>query len=224
MIRRWIAVAGGVLVAAACAGAPQPGTETGTGAAPSTSPAAGSGSGAAMGGQQAQQAALRCQPVARMPLEGRASPYDSVMVPLGGAQAKVCYGRPGMKGRTVFGGLVQYDTLWRTGANEPTTIHLPTRARIAGIQVEPGSYTLYTVPGRQNWTVIVNRSTSQWGHEGQYTAQVRSQEVGRASVTTERTNAPVELFTIRAEPRGNNAAHLVLEWENTRVRIPVERG
>ena len=221
MIRRWMAVAGGVLLAAACAGAPEPGAGTPGGTDAAGGAQAGAG---AEAGMNAQQAALRCQPVERMPVAGRASAYDSVAVSLGGAQAKLCYGRPSAKGRTIFGGLVPYDTLWRTGANEPTTIHLPVAAEIAGIRVEPGSYTLYTVPGRQNWSVIVNRSTSQWGHEGQYSAQVRGQEVGRATVTAERTTSPVETFTIRAEPSGANAASLVMEWENTRVRVPIRRG
>jgi hypothetical protein len=212
MIRRWMAFAGSVMVAAACAGTPESDTDMG-----------GDADVAASAGAATTQAARACEPVERMPLEGRASPYDSTLVSLGGAQAKICYGRPSVKGRTVFGGLVPYDTLWRTGANEPTIIHLPVAAEIADIDVPAGSYSLYTVPGRESWTVIVNRSTSQWGHEGQYTAAVREQEVGRATVRAERTTAPVERFTIRAEPRGSNAADLVLEWENTRVRIPVER-
>jgi hypothetical protein len=129
-----------------------------------------------------------------------------------------------MRGRTVFGGLVPYDELWRTGANEPTIIHLPVAASIAGIAVEPGSYSLYTEPGQTEWTVIVNRSTQQWGIENQYTDAIRAQEVGRATVPSEQIGSPVETFVIRAEPQGSNAANLVLEWENTRVRIPVERS
>jgi hypothetical protein len=163
-----------------------------------------------------------CQPTA--PVEERASPYDSTLVALGDATAKVCYSRPAAKGRTVFGGLVPYDTLWRTGANEPTVIHLPVAATIAGMAVAPGAYALYTVPGHDAWTVIVNRSTSQWGHESQYTPAVRAQEVGRAQVSAEHTDAPVESFTIRAEPHGDDAATLVIEWENTRVKVPVQKS
>jgi hypothetical protein len=169
------------------------------------------------------QATAVCEPVERMPVAGRASPYDSTTVALGNAAAKICYGRPAAKGRTVFGGLVPYGKLWRTGANEPTIIHLPVAASIAGIPVEPGSYSLYTVPGEREWTVIVNRSTSQWGHESRYTPEVQAQEVGRATVAAERTEAPVESFTIRAVPAGGNASNLLLEWENARVRVPVAR-
>lgn len=171
-----------------------------------------------------QQVALQCEPSPRMPVADRASPYDSAMVAIGDAQAKVCYGRPSARGRTMIGGeAVPYGQLWRTGANEPTIIHLPVAVDIAGVQAGPGSYSLYTIPGPEEWTIIVNRSTEQWGHESQYTEQVRAQEVGRATVRSERTEEPVETFTIRAEPAAGDRADLILEWERTRVRIPVAR-
>ena len=169
--------------------------------------------------------AVQCQPMAdNMPVAGRVSPYDSVAIDLGGQQAKLCYGRPSMNDREIFGGLLPYDTLWRTGANEPTTIHLPVAARIAGMDVEPGAYSIYTVPGEEQWTVIVNRSVSQWGIESAYSESVRAQEVGRAQVPAETIPEPVETFTIQSESTGANSADLVLEWENTRVRIPIERA
>jgi Protein of unknown function (DUF2911) len=166
---------------------------------------------------------IACAPQG-MPLEDRASPYDSVMVSVGGQQAKLCYGRPSLRGREMIGGeAVPYDTIWRTGANEPTTIHLPFPAQIAGLRVDPGSYSIYTVPGPEEWDVIVNRSTSQWGIETQYTPEVRAQEVGRAPVPSESVSNSVELFTITSEETGANSADLILEWQNTRVRIPIER-
>jgi len=167
-------------------------------------------------------AALRCEPSPRMAVEGRASPYDSTAVPIGDTEALVCYGRPSARGRTMIGGdAVPYGRLWRTGANEPTIVHFAVPAEVAGIAVEPGSYSLYTVPGAQEWTVIVNRSTAQWGHESAYTEEVRGQEVGQATVRSERGDAHVEVFTIRSEPRGTGA-DMIMEWENTRVRIPVQ--
>jgi hypothetical protein len=167
---------------------------------------------------------LHCTPSSNMAPQGRPSAYDSTAVPLGDASALVCYGRPQMKGRKIFGGLIPYEALWRTGANEPTILHLPVAASVAGIPVEAGSYSIYTVPGEKEWTVIVNRSTSQWGIESAYTPAVQAQEVGRARVPSASTSAPVEEFTIRANPRGNGGADLVLEWENTRVVVPVTRG
>jgi hypothetical protein len=216
MIVRLAGAAVLVAMVAACGGGENQGVGAGAGtaAAPETQQIA----------MDAPQEVAACQPVARMPLEGRPSPYDSTMVQLNGATAKICYGRPALRGRQMIGGeQVPYDTIWRTGANEPTTIHLNTAAEIAGMRVEPGSYTLYTVPGREQWTVIVNRSTTQWGIESAYTAEVRAQEVGRAQVPAERTPAPVEVFTITSEDTGAGSANIVLEWENTRVRIPIRR-
>ena len=169
---------------------------------------AGDGGGSAnvdgMNSQGPTAIAVACEPSQNMPLEGRASPYDSTAFNIGGAPSLVCYGRPSVRGRTIFGDLVPYGQLWRTGANEPTVIHLPVAASIAGIEVEPGSYSLYTVPGEQQWEVIVNRSTDQWGIENQYEA-VADQEVGRATVPAEATSGLVEVFEIRAEPRGDGA-------------------
>jgi hypothetical protein len=157
-----------------------------------------------------------------LPVAGRPSPFDSVDVRVGNRTARICYGRPSMKNRQVFGGLVPFDTLWRTGANEPTIIHLPFNAQIAGLTVPAGSYSLYTIPKQSGeWTLIVNRSTSQWGHPNSYTEAVKAQELGRAPVRAEQINSPVEQFTIRSESTGSDRADIVLEWERTRVRIPV---
>jgi hypothetical protein len=161
-------------------------------------------------------------PHRNVPLEGRKSPLDSLTFTLSGQSVKVCYGRPASQGRVMIGGTsVPYGKLWRTGANEPTIFYAPVAMTVAGIAVPAGVYSLYSVPGRQEWEIIVNRSVSQWGHENEYTAEVKAQEVGRAKVKTEAVGTPVERFTIRAEPQGKKAA-LILEWEKTRVRIPVE--
>jgi hypothetical protein len=164
-------------------------------------------------------------PARNVPIEGRKSPLDSLTFRVANQPVKVCYGRPSSRGRTMIGGThVPYGKLWRTGANEPTIFFAPIRLNVAGIRVEPGVYSLYTVPGATEWEIIVNRSTSQWGEESGYTAEVKAQEVGRAKVKTEATAASIETFTIRAEPGPNNAASLLLEWEKTRVRIPVQAG
>lgn len=165
---------------------------------------------------------LACAPTASGDdLAGRASPYDSVTFDVDGGQARICYSRPGLRGRTMIGGeAVPYGQLWRFGANEPTIIHLSTAATIAGLDVEPGSYSLYAIPQETGpWTLIVNRSTSQWGHEGQYTSEVEAQEVGRAEVEAESVEQPVEQFTIRAMEQGGG---FIAEWQNSRIRVPVE--
>lgn len=158
----------------------------------------------------------------QMPAAGRKSPLDSLTFMVGGTQVKLCYGRPSLRGRNMLGGAdVPYDTLWRTGANEPTTIYSPVPLTVAGLKAPAGQWSLYTVPGKSEWQVVVNSSTSQWGKEDEYTAEVRSHEVGRAKVPSEALMAPVEMFTIHTEPAGANGVNLVLEWEKTRVKIPI---
>lgn len=157
-----------------------------------------------------------------VPLAGRPSPLDSVGIQLNGKAVKVCYGRPSLRGRTMLGGQIPYGKLWRTGANEPTVIHTEIPLRIAGVEVQPGSYSLYTIPGETEWTVIVNRSISQWGHENSYTEDVARQEVGRGTVPAGRLAQPVETFTITMDPPGNGRTHLNLSWDTTIVRVPLE--
>ena len=164
-------------------------------------------------------------PSRNVPLEGRKSPLDSVTFAIAGQPVKVCYGRPSARGRTMIGGTeIPYGKLWRTGANEPTIFYAPIPLRVAGVQVPPGVYSLYTVPGAREWEIIVNRSTSQWGEESNYTDQVKAQELGRAKVKTEAVKEPVETFTIKAEPVAGTGAALLLDWEKTRVRIPIQAG
>ncbi len=122
----------------------------------------------------------------RLPLASRPSPLDSLTFTLGGHPVKICYGRPSARGRRMIGGpSVPYGQLWRTGANEPTMIHTTTALSIAGVRVQPGSYSLYTVPGEEQWQIVVNRSISQWGHESRYTADIREGAGGRPRLGTE---------------------------------------
>jgi hypothetical protein len=158
----------------------------------------------------------------QLPLATRKSPLDSVAFTAGGSRIKVCYGRPSLRGRHMLGGeAVPYGKLWRTGANEPTMIHTSGPISIAGIKVGAGSYSLYTVPGPSQWELIVNRSITQWGEESNYTEAVKAQEIGRAKLKAEALKQPVETFTIKAEPVSGATTALVLEWENTRLNIPV---
>ena len=162
-------------------------------------------------------------PHRNVPLEGRKSPLDSVTFTVAQKQVKICYGRPSSRGRVMLGGPdIPYGKIWRTGANEPTIIFAPVPLKVAGLSVAPGVYSLYTVPGPREWEVIVNRSTSQWGRENNYTAEVKAQEVGRAKVRAETVSPPVETFTIRAESTGDKGAAIMLEWEKTRIRIPLQ--
>lgn len=162
---------------------------------------------------------ISCKP--QRPTTNRASAYDSTAIVINGKRAVICYGRPAARGRTMIGGTaVPYGKLWRTGANEPTTLHIPFAATIGGVKVQPGSYSIYTIPNQKEWHVIVNRSTSQWGHEGRYTDEVKAQEVGHGKGSVTKLKAPVEVFTIKSV-KARNGADLILEWEKTRVSIPI---
>jgi hypothetical protein len=157
-----------------------------------------------------------------MALDRRPSPLDSVMFQVHGQQVKICYGRPSARGRTMIGGEgVPFGKVWRTGANETTKILTPVPLSVGGIEVPAGMFALYTVPGEREWEIIVNRSYEQWGRENNYTDEVRQQELGRARAAVERLTQPIETFTIRTEPQADGGVHLILEWESTRVRVPV---
>ena len=158
-----------------------------------------------------------------VPVQGRQSPLDSLTFTAGGKAVKLCYGRPSARGRRMIGeDNIPFGKLWRTGANEPTVIFTPVALDIAGVKVAPGKYSIYSVPGEKQWEIIVNRATSQWGHESTYTDEVKAQEVGRGKAPVEKTSKPVETFTITPHPASGEVQHLYLDWETTRVVVPVK--
>lgn len=166
---------------------------------------------------RAQSAAACPWPGPAQFLADRPSPPDSVLFTVGGAQGKVCYSRPAARGRRIFGEVVEYGKRWRTGANEPTMLFLPVPAQVAGIPVAAGRYVLMTVPGAERWTIVLSTSDAIAPME-MFNALT---DVGRAEVTVEPAEAPVERFTIRALP-DSAGINLLLEWQQTRVRIPVK--
>lgn len=121
----------------------------------------------------------------------------------------------------IGGDAVPYGRLWRTGANEPTTLHLDTAARFGDVSLLPGSYSIYTVPGPASWEFIVNDATEQWGLESEYTAEIARQEVGRFRSAVEVLPSPIETFTIRAVGAGEFGYELLFEWQTTRLRVPL---
>jgi hypothetical protein len=150
----------------------------------------------------------------------RASPLESTTFSIGSSgTVRVCYGRPSARDRTVFGGIVAYDRPWRTGANEPTRIYTNADLIVAGIPVPAGRYALYTVPGPKEWEIRLTRSILHWGND--LSRSVEEREIGRATVQSDSTDTYVETFTIRSEETGGEKVMLVLEWESTRVQIPI---
>jgi DUF2911 family protein len=148
----------------------------------------------------------------------RSSPMGTTSITVDSTEVKICYGRPAARGRTMLGGSrVPFGRLWRTGANEPTTIITPIGLMVAGVTIPPGRTALYTIPGPESWEIILNASTSQWGIESEYSETVRSHELGRAIVPSERSDRFLERLTFIPDSTG-----VVLAWEGTRVRIPIE--
>lgn len=153
----------------------------------------------------------------------RTSPLRSHSFRIGKAHAKVCYGSPSLRGRTMIGSsAVPYGEIWRTGANEPTTLHLDRAVRVGELTLGAGSYSIYTLPGPREWTVIFNRATHQWGLESEYTEEIASREVGRILVRARTPAAQVEELVFRTEPSATGAVDLLFEWQQTQVRIPIE--
>ena len=141
----------------------------------------------------------------------RASPMDFARAEIAGHQIEVQYGRPSMRGREVFGGLVPLGQVWRTGANEATHLRTPVDLVIGEIRIPAGEYTLYSIPEEDGWTLIVNRQTEQWG-----TAYDESQDLVRLPMQVETLAEPVEQFTITLGVGEESDGVLVLEWELTR--------
>lgn len=144
--------------------------------------------------------------------EGRLSPLDSVKATVAGAEIDIQYGRPSMRGREIFGGLVPYREVWRTGANEATHFRTSKDLEIGETEVPAGHYTLYTVPRQDEWTLVVNEQTGQWGTE--YHAE---KDFARIPLRVDSLESAVDTFTMTIEPGGEHDGVLALEWENTRA-------
>jgi predicted methyltransferase len=161
-------------------------------------------------------------PASPAALAQRLSPPDSAETRIGGGRVKVCYSRPSMRDRIVMGGVIPFGTPWGTGANEATVLRTDRSLSVGDVRLEPGWYSLYTVPDSVTWTVVLNGLAARNGSP--IDDWVRSHDVGRFAVPVEETDQPIEQLTLRFEPEGAAAAALIIEWERTRVRVPVTGG
>jgi hypothetical protein len=148
---------------------------------------------------------------------GSLSPPDSVKTTVAGAALAVRYSRPSARGRVIFGNVVPWNQVWRTGANQATVLETSADLVVAGTTLPAGKYSLWTIPSPAGWKLIVNKNTGQWGTE--YDAQY---DLARLDMQVEPLPQPVEQFTIAIEPRGNGGV-LKLEWEQTRASIPFSK-
>jgi hypothetical protein len=148
--------------------------------------------------------------------EQRKSPHETVKATIDGATITVEYGRPSMKGRKVMGELVPFGKVWRTGADEATTLTTDKELQIGGTIVPAGKYTLYTLPGQTDWQLIVNKQTGQWGTEYD-----EKQDLGRVPLKKIATSAPVEQLTISVDKNPAGGGMLRIAWENTALTAPI---
>ena len=124
------------------------------------------------------------------------------------------YSSPRAKGRQVFGGLVPYNEVWRTGANEATTFVTTANLSVEGKDIPAGSYTIFTVPAQDKWTLIINKKTGEWGIPYHY----ESDELVRVPMQAGKTSGPVENFTINYDQSGGGCT-LQISWENTQASV-----
>jgi len=147
----------------------------------------------------------------------RPSPPGTAEVTLKGSKITIDYSRPSMKGRKIVGELLPYGKVWRTGANEATTLTTETALNIGGTNVPAGKYTLYTLPSEGTWKLIINKQTGQWG-----TVYDESQDLARVDLKKSEIQSPVEQFTISFKKNNDSTADLVLQWETTQLSVAVK--
>jgi hypothetical protein len=148
----------------------------------------------------------------------RKSPHESTFIEVGGHKITITYGRPYMNKRTIFGGLVPYNEVWRTGADEATTLRTDVDLDINGLKVPKGVYALFTIPKENAWTLIVNKTAKQWGAFSYKEAT----DLGRTDMTVSKADSPVEQFTISLTPEGSSGATLKMAWEKTVASVPIK--
>lgn len=130
---------------------------------------------------------------------------------------KITYCQPKKRGRVIFGGVVPYGQVWRTGANEATEITLTRDAFINGTLLPAGTYSLFTIPEKENWTIIINKEVGLWGSYN-YNEKL---DVLRFVVPAQNMSEVSESFTIQFDQR-NSVADLLLLWDHIKISIPIQ--
>jgi hypothetical protein len=151
----------------------------------------------------------------RWPPLGNLSPRDTARFVANGMTVLVDYGRPAARGREIFGRLVPWDRVWRTGANAATQLETATALEINGVTIPAGEYSLWTIPSRTRpWQLVINKQTGQWG-----TAYDESYDLARIPIRTQSVNDLVERFTVTIERQGNGGV-MKMVWSNTQMTVP----
>ena len=146
------------------------------------------------------------------------SPTATITQKVGVSDVSVEYSRPGAKGREIFGGLVSYGKMWRTGANKATKITFNENCVFGGAKVKKGSYSLFTIPGEKEWTVVLNKNTELWG-VGEYDEENQVCSIVAKAINTKDFT---ETFTIDFGTFQSFSAIMSLKWANTKIDIKIE--
>jgi hypothetical protein len=155
-------------------------------------------------------------PAMRLP---QVSQGATVKQTIGLNDVTITYSRPGVKGRKIWGGLVPYGSVWRTGANAATTIQFTEDVQVEGQPLPAGTYSLHTIPGEKEWTLIFNKEANQWGSYSYDEAK----DAVRLKVTPT-TGSPQEWMQFRFEDPSLNSVRVVLAWENLQVPFTVKNA
>lgn len=146
------------------------------------------------------------------------SPSAKVMETVGMTEVEIAYSRPSMRGRGIFGDLVPYNEMWRTGANASTKITFSSDVIVEGNELKAGTYALYTIPAEGEWTIIFHKNTTHWGVGG-YKAE---EDAFRFNVKSTKIENTVETFTIGVSNIGLGTANIDISWENTMVSFGID--
>jgi hypothetical protein len=148
------------------------------------------------------------------------SPQTEVTQEVGLSQVKLSYARPSAKGRKVFGDLVPFGEVWRTGANASTKLTFAEDVKIEGNSLKAGTYALYTIPGDKEWTIIIHTNTRHRSLAGDVYKQ--AEDAFRFKVKPSKTSSHVETFTIEFSDFTTSSCKLMVSWENTQIKFLIE--
>jgi hypothetical protein len=144
----------------------------------------------------------------------KASPRDSTLLFLSDKRFVIEYGSPSVRGRKIMGGVVPYNVVWRTGANEATKFIVGSDILLGGMTIPSGTYSLFTIPSEKQWKLILNKQSGQWG-----TVYDRKLDLARVSMKKRTLKEPVERFTIKLEKKSETSGVVMMAWEKTELSI-----
>jgi len=146
------------------------------------------------------------------------SPACTLKQHVGLTDIEIDYSRPGVKGRDIFGGLIPYDKVWRTGANQATKVIFSTPVKLNGTEIPAGTYAFLTIPGKDEWTIIINKGAEQWGA---YKYDEKA-DIARIKATPVKLDRSIETFAIDIDDIKDDSSVIDLVWDKTKVPIKVK--